>query len=81
MRIPTGIGSTITNAAYGSSAGAVVTGWLGAVMHWDWSTISFIVGILAALFTAGINAWYKRKTYALMEKLGKEGKVYYEYKE
>lgn len=80
MKIPTGLSTTITNAAYGSSAGAGVMGWLGAVMHWDWSTISFIVGVLAALFTAGINAWYRRKTYALMEKLGKEGRVYYEYK-
>lgn len=81
IRLPSGIGNTITTAAYGSSSGAIATGWLSVVMHWDWGTISFMVGILAAVFTAAINYWYKRKTYALMERLGKEGKVYYEYKE
>ena len=50
-------------------------------MNWNWGTISFMVGILAAVFTAAINAWYKRKTYALMERSVREGKVYYEYKE
>lgn len=81
MKAPTELGNGLTAMAYGSSGSAVVTGWLGTVMHWDWSTISFIVGVLAAVITAAVNIWYKRKTYALMERLGKEGKVYYEYKE
>lgn len=81
MKAPTELGNSLTAMAYGSSGGAAVTGWLGTVMQWDWSTISFIVGILVAAATFLVNWWYKRKTYALMERLGKEGKVYYEYKE
>lgn len=81
IQVPTGIGNTITTAAYSASTTAVTAGWFSVVMNWNWGTISFMVGILAAVFTAGINAWYKRKTYALMERSVREGKVYYEYKE
>lgn len=81
IHLPTGVGSSITTAAYGASTAAISTGWLSVVMNWNWGTISFMVGILAAVFTAGVNAWYRRKTYYLMERARAEGKIYYEYKE
>ncbi|GEM_PF-129410 len=50
-----------SGAAYGASAGTIANGLLTRLSPDEWSAVGVLAGILVALFTLGINWYYKRK--------------------
>ncbi|WP_313679056.1 phage holin [Pantoea vagans] len=53
-----------SGAAYGASAGTIANGLLTRLTRLspdEWSAVGVLAGILVALFTLGINWYYKRK--------------------
>lgn len=60
---------------------AVSGGWLAEVMSWNWSAISFITATVCAVLTLIWNAYYKRRTYKLLEEQARKGSIKYEFKD
>lgn len=50
-----------SGAAYGTSAGTIANGLLTRPSPDEWSTVGVLARILVALFTLGINWYYKSK--------------------
>lgn len=77
----------VVGADLATRAGAVVTGttvsggWLAELMSWNWSVISFITATVCAVLTLAWNAYYKRRTYKLLEEHARKGAIKYELKD
>ena len=50
-------------------------------MSWNWSTISFITATVCAVLTLAWNAYYKRRTFKLLEEQARKGTIKYEFKD
>ena len=76
------VGSDLTTRAGAAVTGATVSGgWLAELMSWNWSAISFITATVCAVLTLAWNAYYKRRTYKLLEEHARKGAIKYEFKD
>lgn len=76
------VGADLTTRAGAAVTGATVSGgWLAELMSWNWSAISFITATLCAVLTLAWNAYYKRRTYKLLEEHARKGAIKYEFKD
>lgn len=71
----------ITRAGTAVTGAAVSGGWLAEVMSWNWSAISFITATACAVLTLVWNAYYKRRTFKLLEEQVRKGSIKYEFKD
>lgn len=76
------VGSDLATRAGAAVTGAMVSGgWLAELMNWDWGTISFITATVCAVITMAWNAYYKRRTFKLLEEHARKGVIKYELKD
>lgn len=76
------VGADLATRAGAAVTGATVSGgWLAELMSWDWSVISFITATICAVLTLAWNAYYKRRTYKLLEEHARKGAIKYEFKD
>ena len=76
------VGADLTTRAGAVVTGATVSGgWLAELMSWNWSVISFITATVCAVLTLAWNAYYKRRTYKLLEEHARKGAIKYEFKD
>lgn len=76
------VGADLATRAGAAVTGATVSGgWLAELMSWDWSVISFITATVCAVLTLAWNAYYKRRTYKLLEEHARKGAIKYEFKD
>lgn len=71
----------ITKAGTTVTTAAVSGGWVAEVMSWNWSAISFITATVCAVLTLVWNAYYKRRTFKLLEEQARKGIIKYEFKD
>lgn len=76
------VGVDLATRAGAAVTGATVSGgWLAELMSWNWSVISFITATICAVLTLAWNAYYKRRTYKLLEEHARKGAIKYEFKD
>lgn len=76
------VGADLATRAGAAVTGATVSGgWLAELMSWNWSVISFITATVCAVLTLAWNAYYKRRTYKLLEEYARKGSIKYEFKD
>lgn len=76
------VGADLVTRAGAAVTGATVSGgWLAELMSWNWSVISFITATICAVLTLAWNAYYKRRTYKLLEEHARKGAIKYEFKD
>lgn len=76
------VGPDLTTRVGAAATGATVSGgWLAELMSWNWSTISFITATVCAVLTLAWNAYYKRRTFKLLEEQARKGTIKYEFKD
>ena len=76
------VGTDLTTRAGAAVTGATVSGgWLAELMSWNWSTISFITATVCAVLTLAWNAYYKWRTFNLLEEHARKGNIKYEFKD
>lgn len=76
------VGADLATRAGAAVTGATVSGgWLAELMSWNWSTISFITATVCAVLTPAWNAYYKRRTFKLLEEQARKGTIKYEFKD
>lgn len=71
----------LTRAGTAVTTAAVSGGWLADIMSWNWSAISFITATVCAVLTLVWNAYYKRRTFKLLEEQARKGSIKYEFKD
>ncbi|WPK32968.1 holin [Escherichia phage AV102] len=76
------VGADLATRAGAAVTGATVSGgWLAELRSWDWSVISFITATVCAVLTLAWNAYYKWRTYKLLEEHARKGAIKYEFKD
>lgn len=76
------VGADLATRTGAAVTGATVSGgWLAELMSWNWSTISFITATVCAVLTLAWNAYYKRRTFKLLEEQARKGTIKYEFKD